>query len=336
MRSTNTFFVVDTHTEGEPTRIILSGFPRLKGNTIIDKRGFLCSKLDYLRTSVLLEPRGHDNQFGALVLPTRKHGADYALIFMDNRGFLDMCGHGTMGVTTALIELGMVEPKEPHTYVTFETVAGLVKAEARVVNGGVEEVSFVNVPSFYVGTFELELEKGNTIPIDIAYGGNFYVIAEARDLGIRVRKGCIRELIGKGIVLRDKAAEQIEVHHPGAPEVPGKVDLAMITDEPELQGSDGKNIVVFGNGQFDRSPCGTGTSARVATLNSKGLLEVGENYIHESIIKTRFRAKILETTKIGDLDAVVPKIMGRAFITQISHTMIHPEDPLKNGFSILH
>ena len=308
----------------------------MDGNTLYEKREFLRTKLDHLRTSLLLEPRGHNNQFGALLLPTHNQGVDYALVFMDNRGFLDMCGHGTIGVTTALIELGMMEPKEPHTKVTYETVAGLVKAEAKIVNGGVEEVSFVNVPSFYVGAYELELGKGNTVPVDVAYGGNFYVIVEAGDLGIRVRKGLVRELIKKGILLRDKAAEQIEVRHPGAPGVPKKVDLAMITDEPELCGSDGKNIVVFGKGQFDRSPCGTGTAARVATLHSKGLLDTGEAYIHESIINTRFRAKILETTKIGYLDAVVPELTGRAFITQISHTVIHPEDPLKNGFSILH
>ena len=336
MRSTNTLFVVDTHTEGEPTRIILTGFPGLKGNTLYNKREFLLAKLDYLRTSLLLEPRGHDNQFGALVLPTRNPSAEYALIFMDNKGFLDMCGHGTIGVTTALIELGMVEPKTPHTSITYETVAGLVKAEARIANGGVEKVSFVNVPSFYLGSYELELEENNPIQVDVAYGGNFYVIAQARDLSIRVRKGYLRELIRKGILLRDKAVEQIEIYHPGAPGIPKKIDLAMITDEPELQGSDGKNIVVFGNGQFDRSPCGTGTAARVATLYSKGFLDVGEAYVHESIINTRFKAKILETTNIGHFDAVVPELTGRAFITQISHTVIHPEDPLKNGFSILH
>jgi len=335
MRSTNTMFVVDTHTEGEPTRIVLAGFPRLEGDTLHEKREFLRGNFDHLRTSLLLEPRGHDNQFGALVLQTDVRGADYALIFMENRGFLDMCGHGTMGVTTALIELGMVEPTEPHTSVTFETVAGLVKAEAKIVDGGVVEVSIVDVPSFYVGGYELELEEGNPIPVDVAYGGNFYVIAEARDLGTRVRRQRIGELIRMGIMLRDRAAEQIEVQHPGFPCVPKKVDLAMITDEPELRESDGKNVVVFGNGQFDRSPCGTGTAARVAALYRKGLLDVGETYTHESIINTTFRARILETVKVGHLDAVVPELTGRAFITQISQTVINPEDPLKDGFSIL-
>lgn len=335
MRSTNTLFVVDTHTEGEPTRIILSGFPKLKGDTLYDKRKFMQEKYDHLRTSTLLEPRGHDNQFGALILQTDNSSADYALIFMENRGYLDMCGHGTIGVTTALIEMGMAEPTEPYTNITYETVAGLVKVKALIKDGSVVEVSLVDVPSFYLGAFEVKMDGGKSIPVDVAYGGNFYVITDASNLNTRVRIGYIDELIRKGVTLRNEAARQIDVHHPDTPDVPKKIDLAMITDEPELRQSHGKNIVVFGNGQFDRSPCGTGTAARLSVLYSKGLLGVGETFVHESIINTSFRAWILQTTKVGPYDAVVPEITGRAFITQISQIIIDPDDPLKNGFSIL-
>ena len=335
LRSTKTLFVVDTHTEGEPTRIILSGFPKLKGDTLYDKRNYMQEKFDHLRTSILLEPRGHDNQFGALIIQTDDSSADYGLIFMDNSGYLDMCGHGTIGVTTALIELGMVEPAEPYTKITYETVAGLVQVRALIKDRSVVEVCLVDVPSFYLGAFEVKIDGGKTIPIDVAYGGNFYVITEADNLNTRVRTAYIDELIRKGITLRDEAARQIEVHHPDAPDVPQKIGLAMITDEPELQQSNGKNIVVFGNGQFDRSPCGTGTAARLSVLYDKGLLGVGETFIHESIINTSFRARILQTTKVGPYDAVVPEITGRAFITQIAHVIINPDDPLKDGFSTL-
>ena len=335
MKFTNTLFVVDTHTKGEPTRIILSGFPKLKGDTLYDKRKFMQEKFDHLRTSTLLEPRGHDNQFGALVLQTDNGSADYALIFMDNRGYLDMCGHATIGVTTALIELGIIEPTEPYTEITYETVAGLVEVKALIKDGLIVEVSLVDVPSFYLGAFEVKIDGGKPIPVDVAYGGNFYMITDASNLNTRVRIGYIDELIRKGIMLRDEAARQIDVHHPDAPGVPQEIGLAMITDEPELRESDGKNIVVFGNGQFDRSPCGTGTAARLSMLYSKGLFGVGETFIHESIINTSFRARILQTTKVGPYDAVVPEITGRAFITQIAHVIIDPDDPLKNGFSTM-
>jgi len=326
--------VADTHTEGEPTRIILSGFPKLKGDTLYEKRKFLQENLDNLRTSILLEPRGHDDQFGALILNTEKDDADYALIFMENRGYIDMCGHGTIGVSTALVDLGMVEPVEPFTSISYDTVAGPVKVKVKIQDGVVEAVSLVNVPSFYVGAFEVDL-NGEKLPVDVAYGGNFYVIAKAEDLGTRVRREHIGDLIGLGTRLRDAANRQIGVKHPDKPGIPQEIGLAMITDEPELPISDGKNIVVFGNGQYDRSPCGTGTSARISTLYSKGLLKKEDSFIHESIINTNFKARILETTRVGPYDAIIPEVTGRAFITQMSHIFINSDDPLKDGFSML-
>ena len=326
--------VVDTHTEGEPTRIILFGFPKLKGDTLYEKRKFLQENYDHLRKSILLEPRGHDDQFGALVLPSEKKDTDYAIIFMDNKGYEDMCGHGTIGVTTALVELGMVEPIEPCTTITYETVAGLVKAKAKVKDGAVEEVSLVNVPSFYVGAFEVDM-NGRKVPVDLAYGGNFYLITEAKNLDTSVRREHIDELIKLGIELRDAAKRQIDIHHPDKPGVPQEMGHTMITDEPELPQSSGKNIVVFGLGQYDRSPCGTGTSARISILYNKGLLKPGEVFTHESIINTNFRAKILQTTKVGSYDAIIPEVTGRAFVTQISQVIINPDDILKNGFSML-
>ncbi len=245
-----------------------------------------------------------------------------------------MCGHGIIGVTTALIELGMVEPIEPYTTITYETVAGLIKVEALIKDGSVSEVSMLNLPSFYVGAFEVEIDRGIYIPVDVAYGGNFYVITDAKNLDTRVRKENLDELITKGIMLRNKASQQIEVFHPNTPDMPQKIDLAMIIDEPELPQSTGKNIVVFGDGQFDRSPCGTGTAARLSVLFNKGILKVNESFIHESIINTSFSAKILQTVKVGHYDAVIPEITGRAFVTQITNIIINPHDPLKNGFLI--
>lgn len=333
MRTRNLLNVIDTHTEGEPTRIVLAGFPKLEGSTLLEKRRFMAEKLDHLRTTLLLEPRGHDNQFGALILPTNRRDADYALIFMDTGGYLDMCGHGTIGVTTALIETGMVEPREPQTIVRYETIAGVVSATPRIKEGSLAEVALVGVPSFYLGSYKVMLGT-TSIPVDVAYGGNFYVIAEAEKLGTRVRPQYITGLVEKGITLRDEACRQISVYHPDSADVSRGIKLAMITDSPELPHSGGKNIVVFGKGQFDRSPCGTGTAARLSVMYSKELIKVGGEFIHESIINTTYRAKILRTTRVGPYEAVVPEITGRAFITQIATVIVDPEDPLRNGFSV--
>jgi len=330
----NILYTVDTHTAGEPTRIVLSGLPKIKGKTVFEKRKYFQKNFDHLRKSIVLEPRGHDNQFGALVLNTEIDNADYALVYMDNMGYMDMCGHGTIGVTTALIETGIVRPVEPYTKVAYETVAGLVKVKAKVEDGTVEYVSMVNVPSFYVGAFVVDIGD-KKVPVDVAYGGNFYVIAEAKDFNTRVRKELVEELIKKGIKLRDEAAIQINVKHPDKPDVPQKISHSMLTDEPELPNSNGKDTVLFGKGQFDRSPCGTGTSARISSLYSKGLLKLNEDFIHESIINTQFKARILKTTKVGSYDAIIPEITGRAFITQISQLILNPDDPFKNGFTLL-
>lgn len=334
MRTRTLLHVIDTHTEGEPTRIVFAGLPRLEGSTLMEKRRFLAERLDHLRTSLLLEPRGHDGQFGALLLSTERRDADYAILFMDTEGYLDMCGHATIGVTTALIETGMVESREPQTTVKYETVAGIVSAVARVEGGSVTEVTLVDVPSFYLGPYEIRV-GGATLSIDIAYGGNFYVIAEAEELGTRVRRRYIADLVERGILLRDAARRQVQVSHPDLPDAPTEVSLAMITDSPELPSSDGKNIVVFGRGQFDRSPCGTGTAARLSAMYSKGLIGVEEEFVHESIINTTYRARILRTTRVGPYEAVVPEITGRAFITQMAILVVDPRDSLWRGFTVV-
>jgi proline racemase len=323
--------VVDTHTEGEPTRIVLSGFPQLEGRGVRERREFLRRHYDWLRTALLFEPRGHRGQFGALVLPSEERGVDYQLIFMDGEGYLDMCGHATMGVTAALIELGVIQPVEPITRVSYETASGVVEARARVEDGRVAEVSVIDVPSFYIGRYEVRL-GGEHIPVDVAYGGNYYAIVEAEGLKTRVRLENLEELLKRGIALRDAASRQVRVSHPLRGGVQEIVKLAMIVDEPELPQSDGKNIVVFGRGQFDRSPCATGTAARLATMHSMGLIGLDEPFIHESIINTTFKARIIETTRVGDHEAIIPEITGRAFITQFIKVVINPDDPLRHGF----
>lgn len=324
----NTFYVVDTHTEGEPTRIVLSELG-IKGHDIIEKREYFKKYYDWIRTALLHEPRGHGDQFGAVLVPSEI--AEFGVIYMDTAGYLDMCGHATMGIATALIELGIVETKEPYTTVKLETPAGLVEANAKVEDGVVKEVTVVDVPSFHVGEFEIDYPNVGRIKVDVAFGGNFYVIANAKDLSLRVRKKYIRELIPAALRLIEVANKQIKVEHPRKG-VQNRINLAMLTDEPEKENSDGKNVVIWGQGSVDRSPCGTGSASRVATLYSKGILKVGDTFIHESILGTQFKIKIANTTKIGDYTAIVPEITGSAYITKISHDIISKNDPLWKGF----
>ncbi|RLG80762.1 MAG: proline racemase [Thermoprotei archaeon] len=324
----NAFYVVDTHTEGEPTRILLSS-PPVKGNDIIEKREYFKKHYDWLRTALLWEPRGHEDQFGAVLVSSDM--ADFGVIYMDTAGYLDMCGHATMGVATALIELGIVKAKEPYTIVKLETPAGLVEAKAKIGGGVVKEVTVVDVPSFHVGEFDINYPGIGEITVDVAFGGNFYVIADAQQMGLRVRKEYIQKLIPAALKLLQVANEQIKVRHPRRG-VQNRINLAMLTDEPEREDSDGKNVVIWGEGNVDRSPCGTGSAARVATLYSKGFLKEGDTFVHESIIGTQFKIRIVGTTKIGDYTAIVPEITGRAYITKISQDIIMKNDPLWKGF----
>ncbi|MCD6189186.1 MAG: proline racemase family protein [Thermococcus sp.] len=324
----NAFYVVDTHTEGEPTRILLSG-PPVEGDDIIEKREYFKKHYDWIRTGLLWEPRGHGDQFGAVLVPSDT--ADFGVIYMDTAGYLDMCGHATMGIATALIELGIVEAKEPYTIVKLETPAGLVEAKARVENGIVKEVTVVDVPSFHVGEFDINYPGIGKIRVDVAFGGNFYVIADARQMGLKVRKEYTQKLIPAALKLIQAANEQIKVQHPRKG-VQNRINLAMLTDEPERENSDGKNVVIWGEGSVDRSPCGTGSASRVATLYSKGILKVGDIFVHESIIGTQFKIRIVGTTKIGKYTAIIPEITGSAYITKISQDIITKNDPLWKGF----
>ncbi|ALM75101.1 proline racemase family protein [Thermococcus barophilus] len=328
MLAKNVLYVVDTHTEGEPTRILLSGV-HVKGKDIIEKREYFKKHYDWIRTVLLHEPRGHADQFGAVLVSSEI--ADFGVIYMDTSGYLDMCGHATMGIATALVELGIVEAKEPYTTVKLETPAGLVNAKARIEDGTVKEVTVVDVPSFHAGEFEIEFPNMGKVNVDVAFGGNFYVIADARELGTRVRREYIRELIPTALKLIKVANEQIKVHHPRRG-VQNRINLAMLTDEPEREDSDGKNVVIWGEGSVDRSPCGTGSAARVATLYSKGILKIGDTFVHESILGTQFKIKIIDTTRIGEYTAIIPEITGSAYITKVSQDIISRNDPLWKGF----
>ncbi|NLM06070.1 MAG: proline racemase [Tissierellia bacterium] len=331
MKFSRGIHAIDSHTAGEPTRVVIGGIPNVKGKTMPEKKEYLEKNLDYIRTAIMLEPRGHNDMFGSILVAPTMDEADVGIIFMDGGGYLNMCGHGTIGAVTAMVETGMVPMVEPVTKVVLESPAGIVKAEAQVENGKVKGVSFVNVPGFlYKRDQEVEFE-GKKVKFDISFGGSFFAIVHADELGLKIEPKNTTELTRKAMALRDVINKEIEIQHPTMPHIK-TVDLIEIYDEPTHKEATYKNVVIFGQGQVDRSPCGTGTSAKLATLHAKGEIKVGEKFVYESILGTLFYGEIVDTTKVGDYEAVVPKITGSAYITGFNHMVIDETDPVKHGF----
>ena len=326
--------VIDSHTVGEPTRIVVGGVPQIPGNTMIEKKNYLSEHLDYLRTAIMHEPRGHNDMFGSILTAATIPEADFGIIFMDGGGYLNMCGHGSIGAATVAVETGMVPMVEPVTIVKMEAPAGLIEARVAVENGRVKEVSITNVPSFlYLKDVELEYGDYGKLKFDISFGGSFFAIVDARQIGLEIKPENANKLKEFGIGLRDYINQQIKVEHPLLPQI-NTVDLVEIFGAPTHEDATYKNVVVFGQGQVDRSPCGTGTSAKMATLVAKEQLGINEKFVYESIAGTLFKGRALEKTTVGDYDAIIPEVTGSAFITGFSQMVIDENDPLKYGFTL--
>ena len=335
MKFSKGIHAIDSHTMGEPTRIVVGGIPQINGETMADKKKYLEDNLDYVRTALMHEPRGHNDMFGSIITSSNNKEADFGIIFMDGGGYLNMCGHGSIGAATVAVETGMVEMVEPVTNINMEAPAGLIKAKVMVENEKVKEVSITNVPSFlYMEDATLEVPSLNkTITFDISFGGSFFAIIHAKELGVKVETSQVDILKKLGIEIRDLINEKIKVQHPELEHIK-TVDLVEIYDEPSHPEATYKNVVIFGQGQVDRSPCGTGTSAKLATLYKKGHLKIDEKFVYESITGTMFKGRVLEETKVGEFDAIIPEITGGAYITGFNHFVIDPEDPLKYGFTV--
>ena len=328
--------VIDTHTAGEAARLVTAGVPKIPGKDIVEKKQYLIDNLDDLRKSVMFEPRGHQDMFGAFLLPPTKEEADFALIFMDTGGYLNMCGHNTIAAVTAAVETGMVDVEEGATEkeVVVETPAGLIYATAKLKDNGakVKEVSFKNVESFlYKRDLELDVEGVGHIKFDISFGGSFFCILSADQLGLEVKPENASKLKEAGLKIRDAVNANIEIQHPTLSHIKS-VDLVEIYDKPSHPEATYKNVVVFGDGNIDRSPCGTGTSAKLATLYAKGELKPGEPFVYESILGTLFKGRIVEERKLTDFDAIIPEITGSGYILGFSNYVYDPDDALTYGF----
>jgi proline racemase/trans-L-3-hydroxyproline dehydratase len=326
------FHTVDTHTAGEPTRVVVAGIPFLHG-TMADKRRQLQERYDFIRTALMHEPRGHADMFGAIIVQPARPEADIGVVFMDTGGYLAMCGHGSIGVVVAALTTGLVPLEEPTTKVLMDTPAGLVRARAQVEDGHIGQVAVENVPAFlYRAGVEVETPAG-PVRLDISFGGNFFALVPAKSLGLKIKLAHLPQLIERGMAIRAAIDEQVDVVHPAQPHI-DSVDLVEIYEDLDGEDADCRNVVIFGEAQADRSPCGTGTSAKMAALHAKGHLDLQRPFVNESIIGTRFKGRLLREERVDNMTAVVPEISGNAYVTGFQQFVVDPRDPLKFGFHL--
>lgn len=333
MRFDRVVSTIDAHAAGEPLRIVTSGVPPLPGDSILARRRAMLERHDDVRRLLLFEPRGHADMYGALLTPPVTSEADFGVLFMTNEGYSSMCGHGVIALTTALLETGMVPRREPETVVTYDTPAGQVRARAAVDGDRVSAVAFRNVPAFRLAAgVEVETSAGR-VHADVAFGGAFYALVEAADLGMSVRPERTPDLVRLGMEVKRAIEAELDVHHPEEPELAG-VYGTIISDPPSTAGTHGRNITIYAEAAVDRSPCGTGTSAKLASLYAAGRLPRGESYVHESVIGTRFTGRVVEETGVGSFPAVVTEITGQGFVTGFHQFVVDPADPTRDGFLV--
>ncbi|MGN0426853.1 MAG: proline racemase family protein [Agathobacter sp.] len=322
---------IDSHTMGEPTRIVYEGFPKLEGKTMMEKKNYLMEHYDFLRKAVMLEPRGHRDMFGALLTEPVHEEADVGVIFLDSGGCLNMCGHGSIGTASMLVETGMVEVKEPYTEVVLDAPSGIIRTKVHVVNKKAKEVSILNVPAFlYKENQVVEIPGRGPICYDISFGGSFFALVNAEKIGLSLDIENIETITELGMEIRRKINDTVEVHHPYLDI--STVDLVEFYSHTENENADMKNCVIFGDAQADRSPCGTGTSAKLAALYARGELGMHEEFVYESITGSLFKGEVVKEVEIDGGTGIIPQITGSAYITGINEWILDEDDPLEYGF----
>lgn len=333
MRISRVITTIDAHAAGEPLRIITAGLPPLAGETILARRRFMANEYDAIRRVLLFEPRGHADMYGAVLTPPVTPQADFGVIFLTNEGYSTMCGHGVIALTTALLETGMLPRRDPVTEVNFDSPAGLIRASASLERDRVTSVAFQNVPSFhYAQDLEIETSAGK-VSVDVAFGGAFYALVDAGELGVEVIPQQVARLTRLGMEVKRAVERALDVVHPEEPELRG-IYGTIISAAPRTPEGDGRNITIYADGAVDRSPCGTGTSAKLANLYAMGRIGVNEPFVHESVIDTTFTGRVLGEGRVGESAAVETEIRGRGFLTGFHQFVIDPEDPTAGGFLV--
>ena len=323
---------IDAHTEGEPFRVITSGFPELPGENILARRRFAMKNLDHLRTALMWEPRGHADMYGCIVTPPVTPEANIGVLFMHNEGYSTMCGHGIIGITTVALETGMLPMSSPETTVKIDTPAGLVTAHARIDEGRVQSVYFHNVPSFVLDLDEeVDVPGLGKVRYDIAFGGAFYAFLQEEEVGVTCSPEDFRTLIEKGMAIKRAIMDSRSIPHPFEEDLSFLYGTIFI-GPPLTEGAHSRNVCIFAEGEVDRCPTGTGVSARLAIHYARGEIDLNEPIIIESIIGSNFTGRVVQTTTFGPHPAIIPEVEGTAHITGRHEFLIDPTDPLREGF----
>jgi trans-L-3-hydroxyproline dehydratase len=323
---------IDLHTEGEPFRVVTSGVDPIPGKTILEKRRFAIEHLDGLRRTLLWEPRGHADMYGCFVTEPVTPDGDFGVLFLHNEGFSTMCGHGIIGIATAAAETGFVKPASPEHTLRIDSPAGRVTATVEWTGGRARSVTFDNVPSFApdLDCF-VEVPGIGKVRYDLGFGGAFYAFVNAGDLGLACTPGHVSDLIRQGMAIKRAVMASRTIDHPFEPDL-GFLYGTIFTQPSEEPGVHSSHVCVFAEGEVDRSPTGTGVSARLAILRRRGDVEPGQEIVIRSIIKTGFSCRVVRDTRFGPFSAVIPRVSGTAHITGRHEFLVDPEDPLHQGF----
>jgi proline racemase len=324
---------IDTHTGGESTRVVVHGYPDMPRQHPRAIRALFASQYDHLRRLLIWEPRGHQHMFGAVLLPTSQPDTDFGVVFMDTGGYLPMCIHGMIGVVVAAVESGQLSLDTSSKPLRIETPAGIVSVRFRSHDHSGLEVTVRNVPSF-VAESDLEVNiGGRKVCVDVVYSGNFCALVEADQVGLSIHPRHLSDFIETGTAIRNAVDQRKKFVHPEL-EDDGHfgVDLVEFTESPLNSRAHSRTVVVFGAGQIDRSPCGTGTCAKMALLHSRGKLPLGQDFIQEGILGTTFTGRLVGEQKIDRYQGIIPEVTGTAFVTAIQQIVADARDPLSEGF----
>ncbi|MDQ0467357.1 4-hydroxyproline epimerase [Labrys wisconsinensis] len=330
----HSFFCIDGHTCGNPVRVVTGGsIPVLAGATMFERRQHFLAEFDWIRRSLMFEPRGHDMMSGAILYPATRPDCDVALLFIETSGCLPMCGHGTIGTVTAIVEHGLVTPREPGL-LRLDTPAGLVEARYEMDGPFVRSVRLTNVPSFLLGRgYPVAVPGLGEIAVDVAFGGNFYAIVEPQPGYADLSDLQPSQILALSPKLRAAFNARHAIVHPANPAL-DRLTHVLWAGRPQQPGSSARNAVFYGDKAIDRSPCGTGTSARMAQLHATGRLALGEDFVHESIIGSTFTGRVEALTEVAGLPAIVPSVEGWARITGLNTLFVDDRDPFWAGFQL--
>ncbi|WP_374297791.1 4-hydroxyproline epimerase [Sphingomonas sp.] len=330
----HTFFCIDGHTAGNPVRLVAGGAPLLRGASMAERRLDFLERFDWIRTGLCFEPRGHDMMSGGFLYPPCLPDSDAAILFIETSGCLPMCGHGTIGMITFGLEHGLITPREPGR-LRVEVPAGVIDIEYAVEGPKVTSVRIRNVPAYLAAEgIAIDVPGFGPLTIDVAYGGNYYAIVEPQGAYTSLDDLGASRLVELSRTVRELVRAKFEPVHPLEPSIRG-VSHVLWADKPSAEDADGRNAVFYGERAIDRSPCGTGTSARLAHLAAKGRLHAGDRFVHESYIRSRFIGRVEADTVLGDRPAIIPSIEGSAVATGFNTIWIDREDPFWAGFTVV-